>query len=262
MRRSCIGFIALRLLAGCDSAWIDGSMTNVLQLRPCPRTRSAVPVCCSIESLKGQLLEAKNAVADAANAEARLRNMVATANKNADRANASRQAAEEKLEDLKLELDALRQLYAEEVARNAEDDEVAQVARAVGAADMQVDELEGRLSAALAETSALRTELIRTQGVAEDTQQELEAVRVLAGEEEAALLATIEKLTEKLKRAESNSGAADFGNESTARTRELEEQVESLLQTLAQSDESAMELMQLRPKMAELEQQLAEARAE
>ena len=52
---------------------------------------------------------------DAQNAEARLRNMVATAEKNAEMAYSARVEAEEAAEDAQAELDALREVYRMDV---------------------------------------------------------------------------------------------------------------------------------------------------
>jgi len=211
-------------------------------------------------NIENELRAARTAAADAANAEARLRNMIASAEKNAGRAMAAKEAAEERVEDLEAELAACRQLFAEEVSflENELDDlrvSVKMPVPKVGTDD--VVDLQHKVAKLEQECAILRGDL-------DDTREESEALRTLAAQEEQALLATMGGLTEKLREAEKRaaSNAAGTGQAGQLeRMAELEGQVEALLVRLAQQETAATELMVMRPKLANLELQLKELKS-
>ena len=225
--------------------------------------RAPVLVCCDdVESLRRQLREANQLAADSANAEARLRNMVSSANTNAERANEARETAEERAADLKLELDALRQLWSDESAALADELEQAkaEIARAEGGESAtRSEQIEGETERELAEANsqlnALRVDLMRVQALAEDAHSELEALRELTRQEDVAKQATIDELTERVRVAELAVAAAN--PDDGERERQLEEQIVQLLGALQSAEAAAAELMIVRPKIAELEARLA-----
>lgn len=194
--------------------------------------------------------------------------MVASANKNAERANDARIDAEERSADLEAELDAMRQLYAEESAAR---EELEAAAEGGGGGDSDVaaaGELEQQLAASIDECSALRTELYRARAEADDAKEELEAVRELASQEEASLLATMGELTERLKAAEKGGARGESEQDEQAAGGSYR-QLEADLSAVLDAQQAAVdELSMLRPKMAEmaismaeLEHELAEERA-
>ena len=193
--------------------------------------RALPPRCCTVESLEKQLREANNA----------------------------REDAEERVTDLKAELEALQQLFADESAAR-EELEVVQLQSQVGSfattgGTAEVRELEQRLAAATQEASALRTELYRATADADDARQELQAMCELANQEEQALIATIEELTGRLRAAE--AGGPRSADEQARTDLERIQQLEEHLGELLVAEEMARsELFQLRPKMAELEAEL------
>ncbi len=175
-------------------------------------------------------------------------------------ANAARQDAEERVDDLTAELNALQQLYSDEVAAREELEATLQnQGRADATGDTaELRELEQRLAAANKEVSSLRTELYRARADADDAGLELDAVRELASQEEQALRATIEELMEQLRAAEAGGprSADEQEREDLVRIQLLEEQLGELL---VAEEAARSELFQLRPKMAELEAKLAAA---
>jgi len=234
-RASC-GFVMLSLvmiggaIAGSALvAWRHGVQTpRALVQAP---LRALPPRCCTVESLEKQLRAA----------------------------NAAREDAEERVTDLKDELEALQQLFADESAAREELEVALQkldgsIATTGGTAEVR--ELEQRLAAATQEASALRTELYRATADADDARQELQAVCELANQEEQVLIATIEELTGRLRAAEAGGprSADEQGRTDLERIQQLEEHLGELL---VAEEMARSELFQLRPKMADLEAKLA-----
>ena len=208
-----------------------------------------------------QQLQAANAKAsEAANAEARLRNMVATAKEAADREITARLAAEDASEELQAEVDALRSLYASDVdaLQQSVDELTAQVEKQGGGG-----EEEGPTDERMAELTAERNELRGRALVAEadlaDAVAELDAVRVLAGQDAAAHESAMEDMSEQLDAAKAAAAeAALVGGDEGAQEviRELRGQVSELLSALEQVQGGAVaELMTLRPRIAEMERE-------
>jgi len=220
--------------------------------------------CTALENngnIENELRAARAAAADAANAEARLRNMISSADKNAGRAMAAKEAAEERAEDLEAELVACRQLFAEEISFLENELDGLRVSVKEPVTNIGTDESVVELQRKVAK---LEQECAMLRGDLDDTREESEALRTLAAQEEQALLATMGELTEKLRQAEKRaaSNAAGTGQAGQSeRMAELEEQVEALLVQLAQQETAATELMVLRPKFANLELQLKELKS-
>ena len=190
--------------------------------------------------------------------------MISSAETHANRANIAREAAEEKVEDLRLELDACRQLFSEEEALlQAEIDELKAAARSWPDApeDSDVASLQHRVGALEQNNTILQDELCRARNDASELREELAAVRILAAEEDEALRETISHLMSQLKQAGAGTGGSDaVGDEinddpAAARVAELEAQVSSLLQL---QEDAVAELVTLRPKMAILEAKLVQ----
>ena len=214
----------------------------------------------ALRSLSQQLQAANAKASEAANAEARLRNMVATAKEAADREITARLAAEDASEELQAEVDALRSLYASDVdaLQQSVDELTAQVEKQGGGG-----EEEGPTDERMAELTAERNELRGRALVAEadlaDAVAELDAVRVLAGQDAAAHESAMEDMSEQLDAAKAAAAeAALVGGDEGAQEviRELRGQVSELLSALEQVQGGAVaELMTLRPRIAEMERE-------
>ena len=243
-----------------------------------------------MKDLENELRAVKTMASDAQNAEARLRNMVATAEKNAEMAYSARVEAEEAAEDAQAELDALREVYRMDVTGLEGsvadlEDEVAALKRRLEAAsegaagggvtagrvgvDVSPEEADqaARIEALSEELSEMRTRAMRAEAEAADLGAELEAMQALARIEDEERQGEMEDLRLQLQAAEKNAAAArlglgdegEGGDESNEATiRELQEQVAALLEAYQSSEAASTELMQLRPKLAELESELAE----
>ena len=222
-----------------------------------------------IRELELAAREAKERASDAMNAEARLRQMVAQAEATATREITARLDAEEKTDDLRDELEALRELYASDVsALQAEVDELtAQCERASGTdGGDDAGNVDARIAELTDELAETRERALRAEADLEDTAAELEAVRALSSQDAAAHEAVVEELREELRTARAELADPVLGgrDEEAQRTiGELRSQVSDLLAQLEGLQEGAVaELMTLRPKLAALEEQVrAQAQA-
>lgn len=201
--------------------------------------------------------EATARASDAANAEARLRNMVATAEAAASCAVGDRLKAEDEASELREELEALRMLYTEDVAGLQETvDELRADGNDNGSGSASADVAE--IAEIISERDDWRDRALRAEADRTDAMAECSAVQALAAEDVAARDATIEELGDELRSARAATAQAelDGGGEAGVTNRELRAQVAELMVALEASQEGAAELMLLRPKVAELERRL------
>lgn len=218
-----------------------------LATRPTVYRRVPVLVSSAAEGDAARRLQAAITEAgEARNAEARLRNMIRSANMNAE-------ALAEERDELRDELDALRTLYDDDTA----------------ALQATIDELEGKEFGATdtsgggpadklrEEVKDLSARLTRAELEASDLRDELAAVRELSEREVAASEEAAAELAVELREARARPSVADV----ESRESELEEQVSQLLETIAGQDEGLAELMSLRPRVSALEAELRDAKA-
>lgn len=231
--------------------------------------------------------EAKAAATAAANAEARLRTMVremAQAEEALQQqyvelkmqyagATERLRVRDEQLEDLQAEVNAVKMLADEDVAAAQAElrEQVERVAAGGAEGDATGDAAGGGEAELRVQVSSLEAELRLSKAQADraladvaDLQAELDATRVLAGEEVAAARAAETELIERARKAEGPGGAGGAGSAAAAaRSAELEAQVADLLELLEAQQDTADALLLLRPQAAraiELERELVEAR--
>ncbi len=225
-------------------------------------TRRAITPHMSEPSLEQRLRAAKADAAEARNAEARLRQMVAKADRAGAELVEQRRAVEAELFETREELVALRALWeADRAALDEANEELMNGHDGDGGdADAPAEAAAATAELAEARAAAARAVLART-----DMAEELEAVRELARGEEARLAERVAELAAELQRSRASAGvgaSSAAGGGAAGRIAELEAQVAQLLVELEGGQEAAAELLVLRPKAARLESELREARAE
>ena len=246
----------------------------------------AAALAARLKAAENEARAAKAAASEAQNAEARLRNMVASAERNAADAYAARLNAEEARDDVAEELAALREVYrmdvdglsasvedleAEVKTLQAQLEEAAGGEGAAGGAGGARGGGEGALLAKVAELeeelAGTRMQAMRAEAAASDLQAELEASRTLASLELAAVAEEVDGLRLELGAAEREVAKAKLGltdegrsAEDAATIADLRGQLAELLEAFQSTEAAGMELMQLRPKLAQLERELQEAR--
>ena len=226
----------------------------------------------TVRNLENSLRAAKSLAAEAQNAEARLRNMVASAEKAAEGARAQQVDAEEVLEDVQAELAALQALYSSDVGGlegEAEElrSEIERL-RVISDGEEQGSVSSGSAEAAAAvELAELKEALanasdraLRAEADASDLRDELSAVLQLNKLEAAAREDEFNTLSERLlaaekKAAEDVNGLGSSARDATIIT-ELRGQVADLLMAYQGQEAAAAELMVLRPKLAKVEAEL------
>ena len=205
---------------------------------------------------------------------------------NAAKAYTAQLAAEEACEESGTELEALRALYAQDVGGLEEDlfELQSQFKKlkeggegsggggggdgggggGSGAAAARIEKLEEQLASMSEDLAGALDREARASASASDLGEELAAVRELARMEEEARLAELDEMRERVIRAEKGlAGAGGEGGQADADAATIEAlrgQVAALIEAYEAQESAAAELMVLRPKMALLEQELAETR--
>ena len=251
-------------------AWV---VTPGVILRATPQVRHATPlIACDdaglsadTKRLQQEVSQAKRVAADASNAEARLRTMVRLANENAQQLADERDAAKveacdaaELIEDLKAEIEATRELAAQdELALRDELEELRrQCAGSSGAALPDGPGLEREVGRLTQELAIASDRAARAEDEAEDLRAELEATQELSRQD----VAVLEEQLDELRRGGGGANASppsweeDADEVQSRRVKELEEQVAGLLEVIDGQAVAAAELQVLRPKYAELKQ--------
>jgi chromosome segregation ATPase len=218
------------------AALLFGLLASPAKFPSCPgarvvRTRS--PQLCDGQ-IAAELRAARMAASDAANAEARLRSMVAAANRNADALAAERDRALEDLRDLRDEAEAAATLASQDISGLEETvaDLQTQLASARSEAGAGASpEAAEALRAATERASALEEQLAssrREAAFAQDEVAELRARCSLAEAEADAMdgfRQEAEELREELRRSEARRAEGSDGSASDGRVATLEAQV-------------------------------------
>eukprot|EP00962_Isochrysis_galbana_P046199 scaffold18498_cov89-Isochrysis_galbana.AAC.2 len=215
-----------------STALLLGLVASPMKSPWCPGARVVrirSPKLCDAAELRA----ARAAASDAANAEARLRSMVAAANRNADALAAERDRALEDLRDLRGEAEAAATLAAQDIAglEQTVADLLAQLAAArSGEGTSASPEAAEALRAAAERASALEDQLAssrRETAFALDEVAELRA-RCSLAEAEADAMAELsqeaDELREAVRRAEARLAAGVSGVAPDARIATLEAQ--------------------------------------